>query len=99
MEQADVNYRHNSLDVFGMIRFTQTNDRQEDLLEQTTYADTLWTQRNYQKSDEEYRELNGRIGFNCDFNDRHSIGVRYKFNAVKSKYKGTGAGQDAKARF
>ncbi len=77
VEQADVNYRHNSLDVFGMIRFTQTNDRQEDLLEQTTYADTLWTQRNYQKSDEEYRELNGRIGFNYDFNDRHSIGLRY----------------------
>ena len=77
VEQANVNYRHNSLDVFGMIRFTQTNDRQEDLLEQTTYADTLWTQCNYQKSDEEYRELNGRIGFNYDFNDRHSIGLRY----------------------
>ena len=28
-----------------------------------------------------------------------SLTVRYKFNAVKSKYKGTGAGQDAKARF
>ena len=28
-----------------------------------------------------------------------SFTVRYKFNAVKSKYKGTGAGQDAKARF
>ena len=43
--------------------------------------------------------INGRLGFSYDFNDRHSIGVRYKFNAVKSKYKGTGAGQDAKARF
>lgn len=28
-----------------------------------------------------------------------SLTVRYKFNAVKSKYKGTGAGQDVKARF
>ena len=43
--------------------------------------------------------INGRLGFSYDFNDRHSIGVRYKFNAVKSKYKGTGTGQDAKARF
>ena len=77
VEQADVNYRHNSLDVFGMIRFTQTDDRQEDLLEQTTYADTLWTQRNYQRADEEDRELSGRLGFNYDFNDRHSIGLRY----------------------
>lgn len=77
VEQADVNYRHNSLDVFGMIRFDKTADRQEDLLEQTTYADTLWTQSNYQRADEEARELSGRIGFNYDFNDRHSIGLRY----------------------
>ena len=77
VEQADVNYRHNSLDVFSMIRFSKTDDRQEDLLEQTTYADTLWTQSNYQRADEDYRELSGRIGFNYDFNDRHSIGVRY----------------------
>ncbi len=76
-EQADVNYRHNSLDVFGMIRFDKTDDRQEDLLNQTTYADTLWAQNNYQRTDEETCELNGRIGFNYDFNDHHSIGVRY----------------------
>ena len=77
VEQADVNYRHNSLDVFGMIRFSRTVDRQEDLLEQTTWADTLWTQSNYQKADTEDRTLSGRIGFNYDFNDRHSIGLRY----------------------
>ena len=77
VEQADVNYRHNSLDVFGMIRFTKTDDRQEDLLEQITYADTLWAQRNYQRADTEDRELSGRLGFNYDFNDRHSIGLRY----------------------
>ena len=77
VEQADVNYRHNSLDVFGMIRFSKTADRQEDILDQTTWADTLWTQRNYQRADEETRELSGRIGFNYDFNDRHSIGLRY----------------------
>ena len=77
VEQADVNYRHNSLDVFGMIRFDKTADRQEDLLDQTTYADTLWTQSSYRRADEVSRELSGRIGFNYDFNDRHSIGLRY----------------------
>ena len=77
VEQADMNYRHNSLDVFGMIRFNRTVDRQEDLLEQTTFADTLWTQSNYQKADSEDRTLSGHIGFDYDFNDRHSIGMRY----------------------
>lgn len=77
VEQADVNYRHNSLDVFGMIRFDKTADRQEDLLDQATYTDTLWAQSNYQRANTESRELSGRIGFNYDFNDSHSIGVRY----------------------
>ena len=77
IEQADINYRRNSLDVFGMIRFDSWNSRQEDLLEQITYADTLWTQSNYQRYAAENRELSGRIGFNYDFNDRHSIGARY----------------------
>lgn len=77
VEQANVNYRHNGLDVFSMIRFEKTKDRQENLLAQTAFADTIWTQSNYQHSDELYRELSGRVGFNYDFNEHHSIGVRY----------------------
>ena len=77
IEQADINYRRNSLDVFGMIRFDSWNSRQEDLLEQIIRPDTLWTQSNYQRYAAENRELSGRIGFNYDFNDRHSIGARY----------------------
>lgn len=77
VEQADMNYRHNGLDIFGMIRFDKTTNRQEDLLEQTAFTDTLWTQSNYQRSDNTSREIGGRIGFNYDFNERHSIGARY----------------------
>lgn len=77
VEQANMNYRHNGLDVFGMIRFDKTADRQEDILEQTAFTDTIWTQSNYQRSDETSREIEGRIGFNYDFNERHSIGARY----------------------
>ncbi len=77
VEQADVNYRHNSLDVFGMIRFDKTADFSDDQMRQITYADTLWTQNIYQRADEETRRLSGRIGFNYDFNDRHSVGMRY----------------------
>ena len=77
VEQADINYRHNGLDVFGMVRFDKTVGIQKDILEQTAFADTLWTQSNYQHSDKNYRGIDGRIGFNYDFNEHHSIGARY----------------------
>ena len=77
VEQADVNYRHNGLDVFGMIRFDKTTSLQNDILEQTAFTDTIWTQKNYQHSNTNSRSIDGRIGFNYDFNDHHSIGVRY----------------------
>lgn len=77
VEQADINYRHNGLDVFGMVRFDKTTAIQKDVLEQTAFTDTIWTQDNYQHSHTNYRGINGRIGFNYDFNEHHSIGARY----------------------
>lgn len=77
VEQANVNYRHNGLDVFGMIRFDKTTALQNDILEQTAFTDTIWTQKNYQHSNTNSRSIDGRIGFNYDFNEHHSIGVRY----------------------
>lgn len=72
-----MNYRHNGLDVFGMVRFDKTVSIHEDILEQTAFADTLWTQSNHHRSDGNHRNINGRIGFNYDFNAHHSIGARY----------------------
>lgn len=77
VEQADINYRHNGLDIFGMVRFDKTTAIQKDVLEQTAFTDTIWTQNNYQHSNTNYRGINGRIGFNYDFNEHHSIGARY----------------------
>lgn len=77
VEQADVNYRHNGLDVFAMVRFDKTTSLQNDILKQTAFTDTIWTQKNYQHSNTDSRSIDGRIGFNYDFNEYHSIGVRY----------------------
>ena len=38
-----------------------------------------------------------KIGFTANF-QRFGLQVSYKFNATKSKYKGTGAGQSEKNR-
>ena len=77
VEQVDVNYRHNGLDIFGMVRFDKTTTLQNDILEQTTFVDTIWTQNNSQQSNTNYSGIDGCIGFNYDFNEHHSIGVRY----------------------
>ena len=82
VEQADVNYRHNGLDVFAMVRFDKTTSLQNDILEQTVFTDTLWTQKNYQHSNTDSRNIDGRIGFNYDFNEYHSIGLRYDLSNV-----------------
>ena len=82
VEQADVNYRHNGLDVFAMVRFDKTTALQNDILEQTAFTDTLWTQKNYQHSNTDSRNIDGRIGFNYDFNEYHSIGLRYDLSNV-----------------
>lgn len=82
VEQANVNYRHNGLDVFAMVRFDKTTALQNDILEQTAFTDTLWTQKNYQHSNTDSRNIDGRIGFNYDFNEHHSIGVRYDLSNV-----------------
>ncbi len=80
IEQADVNYRHNGLDVFGMVRFDKTTSLQNDILKQTAFTDTIWTQKNYQHSNTNSRNIDGRIGFNYDFNEHHSIGVHYNLS-------------------
>ena len=60
-----------------MVRFDKTTSLQNDILEQTAFTDTIWTQKNYQHSNTDSRSIDGRIGFNYDFNEYHSIGVRY----------------------
>lgn len=84
--QADVNYRHGGLDVFGMVGIARYVTRAYDRLEQQTFADTLWTQRNNYRNDTDARTLRGRVGFNYDFNDRHSIGVRYDIVKTLRRY-------------
>lgn len=62
VEQADVNYRHNGLDVFAMVRFDKTTSLQNDILEQAAFTDTIWTQRIISYRFSQYRRTH-RIQF------------------------------------
>ena len=74
--QLNLRYRHNNLDLFGMV-----NNWKWDL--------------NSQRNDEQSNYLPESAVRN---NHYLNISLRYTFNASKSKYKGTGAGQAERQR-
>ena len=74
--QLNLRYRHNNLDLFGLVNYwkwdlnSQRNDEQSNYLPESAVRS----------------------------NHRLNISLRYTFNASKSKYKGTGAGQAERQR-
>ena len=79
--QVNLNYRTGGLDIFGMGYVTRSsfygNSTSDDRLEASSVWD-VHTQKHYnQKTDYFF----GTLGFNYDFNERHSIGLRYEPNA------------------
>ena len=85
--QIRLNYRVGGLDIFGMGYVTRStfygNSTADDRLE----ASSIWeshTQMHYnQKSDYFF----GALGFNYDFNEKHSIGLQYEPNAPFGNHK------------
>ena len=85
--QVNLNYRTGGLDIFGRAYVTRSsfygNSTSDDRLE----ASSVWgvhTQKHYnQKTDYFF----GTLGFNYDFNERHSIGLRYEPNAPFGNHK------------
>ena len=79
--QVNLNYRTGGLDIFGMGYVTRSsfygNSTSDDVLKASSVWETH-TQKHYnQKTDYFF----GTLGFNYDFNERHSIGLRYEPNA------------------
>ena len=74
--QLNLRYRHNNLDLFGMLNYwkwdlnSQRNDEQSNYLPESAVRNNHYL----------------------------NITLRYTFNASKSKYKGTGAGQAERQR-
>lgn len=85
--QVNLNYRTGGLDIFGSGYVTRStfygNSTSDDRLEASSVWD-VHTQKYYnQKTDYFF----GTLGFNYDFNERHSIGLRYEPNAPFGNHK------------
>ena len=77
IQQLNMNYRHDGLNVFGTYKYSNHMSAQEAVFHQTTKVDTLWQQTNnvYAPGRSEWHTAIG--GFSYDFNANHSIGARY----------------------
>lgn len=76
--QADFNYRHKSLDIFGYLSTGFGKNRYGTIVEQQTTVDTLWLLKTVSSEIERTKNYSGKLGFNYEFNENHSIGAHYQ---------------------
>lgn len=78
VETVNMNYRHNSLDVFGSLNYNKAGSFQDMEVIQSLQAKNplqLTQEGTYTGSSQ---DLTPTLGFNYQFNDNHSIGARYR---------------------
>ena len=78
IEQANFNYRHDNLDIFGSIYYNQMESWQDFSMKLEERGTKVWNHD--MKSNGEFysKMLNGNVGFNYQLNDNHTFGMKYK---------------------
>lgn len=89
IEQANVNYRHGGLDLFGSFDYRLNRTEQISSVEQETNTSSLWQQHNTMQMNGQTEKMSGTFGFNYQINDNHSLGARYQMLGYPSSYVNT----------
>lgn len=89
IEQANVNYRHAGLDLFGSFDYRLNRTEQISSVEQETNTSSLWQQHNTMQMNGRTEKMSGTFGFNYQINDNHSFGARYQMLGYPSSYVNT----------
>lgn len=77
-QQVNANYRHNSLNVFALYKFSDARSRQDADMGQTARTDTLWEQIMFDSERGHYQNHTVKGGFSYDLRGDHSIGAYYQ---------------------
>ncbi len=77
----NLRYRHNAVDVFGMINYQKWDNLNSNEAEQTSYINTQGQMQRIQQQAYLYnlwqnQSLNSNLGLNWQIADHHSIGIR-----------------------
>ncbi len=87
MDQFNFNYRKGGFDLSGMLFGSRVHGGNKSRTEVDTHAEQLWHQdmdRSYERA--RYSNVQGSLSMNYQFNDRHSMGVRYNANKRFSSF-------------
>ncbi|MDR0431524.1 MAG: TonB-dependent receptor [Tannerellaceae bacterium] len=78
IEQVNLNYRKNNLDLFGDLQYSTNDLRQESDIFQRVYTQSnVVSQDNNMMNDTKMKLLNGEMGMNYIINKHNSFGVSY----------------------
>ena len=78
IEQANFNYRHNNLDIFGSVYYNQMESWQDFTLQLEERGTKVWNHDMKSYGEFYSKMLSGNIGFNYQLNDNHAFGMKYK---------------------
>ena len=77
LDQLDLNYRHNDLDLFATVNYSLYHIYATSDMTQQNSVGELWEQRNLATWDNEWESIQGTFGFNYLLHENHSFGMRY----------------------
>jgi hypothetical protein len=81
IEELNLNYRKNGLDVFGMVEYDKDKERQTITTTQDVYTSNyLFHQNNIDHRSQRNQVYTTKIGANFTFNEHHSLGAIYDFS-------------------
>lgn len=78
IEQANFNYRHNNLDIFGSVNYNLTDSWQEAIMVLKEKGTKSWNHHMENHWNVLTEDLNGDIGLNYQINENHTVGAKYK---------------------
>ena len=81
-EQVKLNYRVGGLDIFGSGYVTRSTFYGNATSDDRLLASSIWEMHTQTHYDRKQDFFFGTLGFNYDFNERHSIGLRYAPNVL-----------------
>ena len=86
-ERVNLTYRTGGLELFANLFGAYNRRKSTGEFEQTIFTDTLWVINNKQKNLVHNPFLEGRLGFNYQINDNHSLGGFYQntYDYVKTR--------------
>ena len=82
LDQFNFNYRKGGFDLGGMLFGSHSYNEDNKVLTTETFLDKYWKQMNDIQFQSRSQNLSAMLSLNYQFNENHSIGVRYDFDRI-----------------